>query len=210
MRWATAVTSSSSVRGAALQGGEVETFHGLLDEPPLVGRVEHLADDPLGRLDGQVGDLAADLADRPRGLRLDLPAGLLHTPLPLGLGLLFRAIDVRVPHLARLGEDAGGLRPGLGEDRAVLLEQLACLVARRVRLLDRLADAVTAIVDRLLDRSKRVLAKHEERDRERDQRPDHEAGDDLDQPGIGEHVRHVRSARRRADRRSGRRTRQPR
>ena len=75
----------------------------------------------------------------------------------------------------------GRLRAGLREDRPVLLEQLAGLVAGVVCLLDRLADPVAALVDRLLDRAERVLPQDEERDPERDERPDHQAGDDLDQ-----------------------------
>src|SRR6185312_15921905 len=107
--------------------------------------------------DGQVGDLAPDLADRACRLGVDLPPGLLHPALPLRLRLLLRAFDLGVADLARLGEDVGRLRARLGEDRAVLLEQLARLVAGVVRLLDRLADAVAPLVDRLLDRTERVL-----------------------------------------------------
>ena len=70
-------------------------------------------------------------------------------------------------------------------------------------------EQVLPVVDRLLDRAERVLAEHEERDRERDQRPDHQAGDDLDQP-VGDERRHLRRGRRRAGRRSGRRRRPPR
>ena len=43
------------------------------------------------------------------------------------------------------------------------------------------ADPVAPLVDRLLDRPERELPEHEERDREADQRPDHQPGDDLDQ-----------------------------
>ena len=49
---------------AVLERREVQALDGLLDEAPLVLGVEHLADDPLRRLDGEVGDLTADLADR--------------------------------------------------------------------------------------------------------------------------------------------------
>jgi len=72
----------------------------------------------------------------------------------------------------------------IGDELTVLLEQLAGLVARLVRLVDRGPDPVAALVDGLLDRAERELAEHEERDREADQRPDHEPRDDVDQtPG---------------------------
>ena len=100
------------------------------------------------------------------GLRVDLLARLLEPALPLLLGLVLHALDLRVRDLPGLGEDVGGLGAGLGEDRAVLLEQLPCLVARVVGLLDRLADAVAAVVDGLLDRAERELPEDEERDRE--------------------------------------------
>ncbi len=49
MRWATAISPRSAL--PALEGGEVEALHGLLYEPAMVLRVEHLADDALGRRD---------------------------------------------------------------------------------------------------------------------------------------------------------------
>ena len=72
------------------------------------------------------------------GLGVDLLARVLEPPLPLDLGLVLRPLDLGVGDLARLGEDLGRLRPRLGEDGAVLLEQLAGLVAGVVRLVDRL------------------------------------------------------------------------
>ena len=155
MRCATAIP----VRAPFSRAGEVEALDRLADEAPLILGVEHLADDALGRLDREVGHLGADLADRPDGLRVDLLARVLEPALPLDLGLLLRALDLRLGHLAGLGEDVlDRLRPGLGEDRAVLLEQLAGLVPGVVGLLDRLADAVATVVDRLLDRAERELA----------------------------------------------------
>ena len=114
----------------ALEGREVERLHRLVDKAALVLGVEHLADDALGRLDRQVRDLAADLADRADGLGVDLLARVLEPPLALGLGLLLRAVDLRIGDLARLREDVGRLRACLREDRPVLLEQLARLASR--------------------------------------------------------------------------------
>ena len=72
--------------------------------------------------------------------------------MPLGLGVGLRAHHLRLV-LPGFGEDLGRLRAGLREDRPVLLEQLARLVAGVVGLLDRLANPVAAVVDRLLDGS---------------------------------------------------------
>jgi hypothetical protein len=63
----------------------------------------------------------------------------------------------------------------------MLLEEPARLPPRAVRLLNRLLDPVTAFVDRALNRPEGEPLEHEERDPERDQRPDHQAGNDLDQ-----------------------------
>ena len=52
-----------------LERGEVEPLDRLVDQATLVGRVEHLADDPLGRLEREIRDLAADLVDRARRSR---------------------------------------------------------------------------------------------------------------------------------------------
>ena len=113
----------SAVSLPSLERGEVEPLDRLLDQAALVVGVEHLADDALGRLDGEVGDLGADLVDRARGLGLDLPARLLEPPLPLDLGLLLRALELGIGDLARLGEDLRRLvlapaRSGPGAARA--------------------------------------------------------------------------------------------
>ena len=121
-----------------LEGGEVEALDRLVDQAALIGGVEHLADDALGRLEREVGDLAADLVDRARRLGVDLLARVLEPPLPLDLGLVLRPLDLGVGDLAGLGQDLRRLGPGLGEDGAVLLEQLARLVAGGVGLVDRL------------------------------------------------------------------------
>ena len=85
----------------------------------------------------EVGDLGADLLERALRLGLDLLARLLEPALALGLGLLLRALDLRVGDLARLREDRPRHRPSPGRSAAVLLEQLAGLVAGVVGLLDR-------------------------------------------------------------------------
>jgi hypothetical protein len=85
---------------------------------------------------------------------------------------------------ARLGEDLLGVAACLLDQGAVLLQQLAGFGPRLVRLLDRLADPLAASVDHLLDRSERVTPQDEKRQSEADERPDHEAGSDLDE-GVG-------------------------
>jgi hypothetical protein len=63
----------------------------------------------------------------------------------------------------------------------VLFEQLARLVACVVRLGDRLLDALAPLVDHLLDRAERVALEDDQDHEEADDRPDHQAGPDLDQ-----------------------------
>ena len=164
-----------------LQGGEVEVLDRVLDQAPLVVAAEGAARDLLGGVERERRDLGADLLERPRRLGLDLPSRLLEPPLAVLLGLLADALAHRVRHAARLGEDLLGLAAGAGAQLAMLLQQLAGLVARALRLLERLTDPLAPLVDDLLHRPERVALEHEERDPERDQRPDHQAGDDLDQ-----------------------------
>ena len=131
----------SSLASPSLERGEVEPVDRLVDQAPLVVRVEHLADDALRRLEREVGDLAADLLDRARGLGVDLLAGLLEPPLTLDLGLVLRPLDLRVGDLAGLGEDRRGLAPGLGRGCArCCSSSVARLVPGVVGLLDGLAD----------------------------------------------------------------------
>src|SRR4249919_914829 len=182
------------------QRREVELRDRLVDESPLVLGVEHLARDACRRGERELGDLRADLVERSRRLGLDLALGLRQAPLALGLGLLLHPLDLGVADLPRIREDLRGLPLGAGDQRPVLLEQGAGLFARVVGLVHRLANALPALVDRLLDRAERVPPEDEEGDPERDQRPDHEAGDDLYQAG-GEDVRHLRRERKRAIRR---------
>ena len=88
---------------------------------------------------------------------------------------------VRVGDLARLGEDLLGVVPGLGDQGAVLLDQLVRLGAGVVRLVEGGADLLAPLVDRGLDPAERELLQREEDDAEADDRPDHEPRDDLDQ-----------------------------
>ncbi len=147
----------------------------------MVVAVEHLAGHLRRGDQRQGGDLCPDLFERALRLGLDLALGLLEPPLAVGLCLLLDPLALGVGDAPSLGEDLLGLALRLPDQGAVLLEQLASLVAGAVGLLDRHADLLAAVVDRLLDRAEGVLPEHEERDREGDQRPDHQAGNDLDQ-----------------------------
>src|SRR5215203_5472722 len=88
---------------------EVQLRDRLVDEPALVLARQRLARDLLGREDREVGDLGADLLDRPPRLGLDVTACLLEQLLaPLladgdGVGLLLLA------GLARPRDDVVGL-----------------------------------------------------------------------------------------------------
>ena len=132
----------------------------------------------------RLGDLAADLLERAARLGLDLLRRVVEPALPLRLELLLHPVPLRVGDPAGLGEDLLGVAAGRLDQRPVLLEQLPGLGAGVVGLLDRLPDPIPAGVNRLLHRPEDPLPQHEERDAEAEQRPDHEAGDDLDQ-GVG-------------------------
>src|SRR5215217_5741759 len=136
----------------AAQRREVELLEGLLDQALLVVLVERLAGHLLGRHDREVGDLVADLLDRAPGLGVDVAPGLLHELLALQLGLLERLALVDLAGLARAGDDLVGLRPGLAETLAVLLQDLPRLRARALGDVDRLLDRALALVERLGDR----------------------------------------------------------
>ena len=61
------------------------------------------------------------------------------------------------------------------------LAELARLVARLVGLVERLANPLSPLVDQALDATERELPKDEKDDREGEDRPDHQAGDDVDE-----------------------------
>ena len=143
------------------------------------------------------------------GRLLDLALRLLEPALAVLLGLLAHPLALGVGDLARLREDRLGLALRLADQLTVLLEQAARLLAGAVGLLDRLLDPLAAVVDQLLDRAEGVPLQHQERDHERDERPDHQPRDDLDQRvGGGQH--RSRRGRIRAGRRGSRRRRRPR
>ena len=90
---------------------EVDLLDRLVDQPPLVVLVEHLARDLLRGDERQLDHLAADLLDEPLVLRLDRLAVLLEPPLEVGVRLLDRPLALRLADAAGLGEDLLGLRP---------------------------------------------------------------------------------------------------
>src|SRR5437660_10708429 len=135
-----------------LEHREVELGDRVVDQAAVVLVGEHLARDLRGGRERQLRDLAPDLLERALRLGRDLAPRLLDPAFALLLGLLLHAALHRLGHLARLGEDLLGLVARLSDQRAVLLEQPPRLVARVVGLLERLPDAVAALVDRLLDR----------------------------------------------------------
>ncbi len=114
-------------------------------------------------------------------LGFDLALGLLEPPLAVGLRLFLHALPLRVGDLPRLRQDLLGLPAGLADQRPVLLEELARLRARFLRLFERPADPVPPFVDGLLDSLERDPLQHPESDGEADDRPDHQAQADLDQ-----------------------------
>ena len=91
------------------QAGEVELAQRLLDQAPLVGVVERLARDLLGRHDRQVGDLAADVVERPFGGGVDVALGALGGFGEDLLAALAGLVLVRLGRLARALDDLLGL-----------------------------------------------------------------------------------------------------
>src|SRR6266545_2563786 len=168
-------------RRLLLERAEVERFDRLVDQPPLVRRVEHLAGHLRDGEDGQLRDLLPDHGQRASGLGLDLTPRLLEPPLAIGLRLVADALAHRLRVGAHLLADLLRLLPRLRDQRPVLLEQPARLRARVVRLDERLVDALAALVDHLLDRTERPPLEHEQRDQEGDDRPDHQTRRDLDE-----------------------------
>src|SRR5262249_23073230 len=164
-----------------LERGEVEVADRVLDQPPVIGVVEHLARDLRGRLERQLGDLVADLLESALRLGLDLPPCFLEPSLAVGLRLVLDALPLRVGDAARLGEDVLRLAASLADQRSVLLEQVARFAASLVGLVERLADPLATLVDRLLDPAEREALQHPQGDREADDGPYHQAEADLDQ-----------------------------
>src|SRR5213593_2975321 len=118
-----------ALRRLALEEREVELPDRLVDQAPVIGIVERLPSYLLGGHQGQGRDLGADLLERPARLGLDLAARLLEPPLTVGLRLLLHPLALRVGDPTRLREDLLRVRPRACDQRPVLFEQLARLVA---------------------------------------------------------------------------------
>src|SRR5579862_3229107 len=116
---------------------------------------QRLPGDLLGGEQAELADLVADLTERLVRRLLDLASRLLEPSLPVRLRLLAHAVLLRVGDPARLGEDLLRVGLGLADQLAMLLEQVPRLFARVVGLVERLPDALPAVVDRLLDRAER-------------------------------------------------------
>src|SRR5207247_2316536 len=134
-----------------------------------------------------VCDLGADLLERTRRFRGDLAPRLLEAALPFGLRLLAHSVLHRHRRLPRIGEDLLGVASRLVHELAVLLEQLAGLVACVLRIPDRAANLFAALVEHLLDRTERDALQRVERDEEADDRPDHQARRNRDERVSAEH-----------------------
>ena len=152
----------------------------------MVGVGQHLARDSAGRLERELGDLRPDLLQSAPRLGLDLLRRIVEATLPVGLELVAHPLLLGLTDATRLREDLLRVPARLLHHRAVLLEQPPRFGTRVVGLLDCLPDPLAPGVDRLLDRTEDPFPEHEERDPEADQRPDHEAGDDLDERVGGE------------------------
>ena len=84
---------------------EVEVPDRVLDQRAVGVAVEPLPRDLLGGGERELGDLGADLLERPGRLGLDLPARLLEPALAVGVRLLLDALAHGLGDAARLGED---------------------------------------------------------------------------------------------------------
>src|SRR3954452_662134 len=164
-----------------LEPREVEARDRLFDQLLVAFGVERPPDDPRGCLEREVAHLAADLLQPAPPLGRDLLPRLLEPPLALGLRLLAHPRLHRLAGLSRLGEDRLALAACLGDQLAVLLQQLLRLVARGLGRLDRLLDRLLPRVDELLDRPERVPLEDPEGDQKADDRPDHQTRRDRDE-----------------------------
>ena len=112
----------------------------LLDEPALAVVGHRLADDLAGGEQGEVGDLGADLRDRPGLLGLDL-GGRADAQ---ALELLARRGDVRVTRLLGdllgAGQDLVRLAASLGERGDALLLRVLAIAPRLLGVLEALLD----------------------------------------------------------------------
>src|SRR5215208_2312096 len=156
------------------QAREVHLGQGLLNQPLLVLGIERLAGHLLGRQHGQVGHLLSDPLERAPRLRLDVSPGGGKQLLTLLAPLLHGLVGCRLGRPAGAGDDVICLLAGLFQPGAVLGQDLVRLLPGALGLLDRLADQVGALVERLLDSREGDLAEHVHREPEDEQRPDHQ------------------------------------
>src|SRR5215211_1225620 len=171
MRW----TTATRVLVVGRDPVDVDLLHRLVDQAALVLGVEHLAGHPFGGENGQLHDVATDRLAELAVLGVDGLAVLLEPALEILRGLLAPLRDLLLALAAAVVEQPLALGPGLVALLARQLAKLARLLAGLVGRVQRLADPVTPLGDQALDPA----------ERERDDRPDHQAGDDRDEVAAG-------------------------
>ena len=122
-------------RGLLLEHAEVELADRLVDQTAVVFRPRRARRHLLRGDQGEIGDFAPDLGERPPRVSASICRRVLEPPLAIFLpspGARARAASLRPG--APSPEDLVRLAPRLAEQRAVLLEQAARLVARVVGL----------------------------------------------------------------------------
>ena len=139
----------------------------------------------LGGEQRQLDDVAADLLAQARVLGLELLAVLLQPLLQIRVAPPARACSSWRWAWRR---DSSRIfsRSAFASSRSLLheLAELPGLFARLVGLVERLADPVAALVDHPLDASEGEAPEHPEDDQEREDRPDHQARDDVDERAL--------------------------
>ena len=110
---------------------EVEVADRVLDQPLWSSSSSTLPVTFAVAIEGELGDLGADLLDRAVRLRLDLPLRLLEPPLAVGLGLLLDALALDSATLRASARISSASAARLADQGVVLLEQLARLARAR-------------------------------------------------------------------------------
>src|ERR1700712_1834589 len=163
------------------EGREVELAERFVNEALLIVSVERTTRDLFRGRDREVGDLTAQLLLGTMRRGLNVASGLREDFLTLLARLGVRINLVLFSGTTSLRRDLVGLHARSGKPLAVLGDELVGLELLLFSVCDRVLNRLLTNVERLGDLRERLLTQQQQRDAERDQRPDHQADVGRDQ-----------------------------
>src|SRR5438094_2528454 len=166
---------------AGQRAAAFDLLEGLVDEALVVFLREVPLDDLRRDHHREVDGFVADLLERPCRLELNLALGIADDPLRFLPRLLADLLAQPFAVGAASPDDGVRLDARLPDDLRRLLLQALQLLLRPPRVVERFADRLLALVERVEQRPPRKLRQQRQQHEERDDGPDEKPGIGLDQ-----------------------------